>query len=126
VGVEVRTVLVLDDESSIRLLCRVNLELEGYRVLEAKSLTEGRRILDSERVHVLLIDVHVGHEDGRELVRELRARDAPTRVALLTGTVDLSSAERGGADAVLEKPFQLDALVNTVRRLESRIDSATT
>jgi DNA-binding response OmpR family regulator len=59
-------------------------------------------------------------------VRELRARDTPTRVALLTGTVDLSSAERGGADAVLEKPFQLDALVNTVRRLESGIDSATT
>jgi DNA-binding response OmpR family regulator len=125
VGAEVRTVLVLDDESSIRLLCRVNLELEGYRVLEATTLDEGRRILGSERVDVLLIDIHVGPEDGRKLVRELRESKAPTGIALLTGTVDLSTAERAGADAVLEKPFRLEVLVDTVRRLESRIDSAT-
>jgi DNA-binding response OmpR family regulator len=126
VGAEGGTVLVLDDEPAIRLLCRVNLELEGYQVLEATSLGEARRILDAERVDVLLIDVHVGAEDGRELVGELRAREAPVRIALLTGTVDLPTAERAGAEAVLQKPFTLEQLVNTVRTLASEIDSATT
>jgi DNA-binding response OmpR family regulator len=40
------TILVLDDEPSLRLLCRVNLELEGYRVLEAATLDEARTAMD--------------------------------------------------------------------------------
>ena len=123
VGAPDRIVLVVDDDASIRLLCRVNLELEGYRVLEATSLAEGRQVLDAENVDVLLIDVHLAGQDGRDLVRELRAAGARTRVALLTGTIDLRSDERAGADALLEKPFQLEALVGTVRDLESRLDS---
>jgi DNA-binding response OmpR family regulator len=116
-------VLVVDDEASIRLLCRVNLELEGYRVLEAPSIAEGRHLLDAENVDVLLIDVHLAGQDGRDLVREVRAQGMRTRVALLTGTVDMRREERAGADAVLEKPFQLEALVGMVRDLESRLDS---
>ena len=115
--------LVVDDEASIRLLCRVNLELEGYRVLEATTVEEGRSALAADDVDVLLIDVHLAGGDGRDLVRELRADGARTRVALLTGTVDLRPDERAGADAVLEKPFQLEALIGTVRDLESRLDS---
>ena len=115
--------LVVDDEASIRLLCRVNLELEGYRVLEATSIAEGRRVLDSENVDVLLIDVHLAGQDGRDLVREVRSQGKRTRVALLTGTVDMRREDRAGADAVLEKPFHLEALVGTVRDLESRLDS---
>jgi hypothetical protein len=41
-------------------------------------------------------------------------------VALLTGTVDLTPLERSAVDAVLEKPFRLDQLLDTVRKLESR------
>jgi DNA-binding response OmpR family regulator len=123
VGASDRTVLVVDDDASIRLLCRVNLELEGYRVLEARTVSEGRRVLDAEDVDVLLIDVHIAGHDGRDLVREIRAEAARTRVALLTGTVDLRAEERAGADAVLEKPFRLETLVGTVRDLESRLDS---
>jgi DNA-binding response OmpR family regulator len=123
VGASDRTVLVVDDEASIRLLCRVNLELEGYRVLEGTTLAEGRSALEAADVDVLLIDVHLAGQDGRDLVRELRAEGARTRVALLTGTIDLRSDERAGADAVLEKPFQLEALIGTVRDLVSRLDS---
>jgi DNA-binding response OmpR family regulator len=123
VGASDRTVLVVDDEASIRLLCRVNLELEGYRVLEGTTVAEGRSALEAADVDVLLVDVHLAGQDGRDLVRELRAEGARTRVALLTGTIDLRSDERAGADAVLEKPFQLEALIGTVRDLVSRLDS---
>jgi DNA-binding response OmpR family regulator len=119
------TVLVVDDEPSIRLLCRVNLELEGFTVLEAASVPAAREALSAARVDVVLVDVHVGAHDGRDLIRELRAVGDTPRCALLTGSVQLSPDERAGADDVIEKPFSLDALVTTVRRLASRdVDSS--
>ena len=101
----------------MRLLCRVNLELEGYSVLEAASLDAARQTLSAEQVDVLLVDVHLGAGDGRDLVREVRAAGDTPRCALLTGTVELSPAERAGADEVIEKPFTLETLVGTVGRL---------
>jgi DNA-binding response OmpR family regulator len=111
------TVLVVDDESSMRLLCRVNLELEGFTVLEAGSVEAARETLSVEQVDVVLVDVHLGAADGRDLVREIRAAGETPRCALLTGSVELGPSERGGADALIEKPFSLDTLVATVRRL---------
>ena len=115
--------LVVDDEPSIRLLCRVNLELGGYAVLEADNLEEARRQLAGGGVSVMLIDVHVHGQDGRDLVRELRKQGTSMRIALITGTVDLSTAERAGADAVLEKPFRLEQLLQVVQQLDARVDS---
>lgn len=115
-----RTVLVVDDEPSIRLLCRVNLELEGYRVLEAPGLEDARRLLREEEVDILLVDLHLDGDNGRDLLDELRQAGDETPVALLTGTVDLTAEDRAAADAVLEKPFRLEQLLDIVRRLESR------
>ena len=57
-----KKVLVVDDESALRLLCRVNLELEGHRVLEAATLAEARELLAAELPDVMLLDVHLGTE----------------------------------------------------------------
>ena len=111
------TVLVVDDEPSIRLLCRVNLELEGYRVLEAGTLEEARRAVESEPVRVALLDVHVGPEDGRELLRELRGSHPEIQVALLSGSAAREQIAREEADALVTKPFVLGDLIETVGRL---------
>ena len=114
------TILVVYDEPSIRLLCRVNLELEGYCVLEAESLGDARRFLSEGAVDVALLDVHVGAENGLELADELR-RDRPeVGVALLTGSFDVTPAARSRVDAVLPKPFSLDQLSATVGWLAMR------
>jgi DNA-binding NtrC family response regulator len=112
-----KTILVVDDEPSIRLLCRVNLELERYRVLEAGTLDDARSLLEQEDVDVLLLDLHVSGADGATLLRELQDRESGTRVALLTGTVDLKELDVAMADAVLAKPFSLETLVGTVQTL---------
>jgi DNA-binding response OmpR family regulator len=110
-------VLVVDDDASIRLLCRVNLELDGYRVLDAATLTDARALLETEQVEALLLDLHVGAEDGYALLDELRAGEHAVRVALLTGSADVGGTRARQADAVLAKPFTIDALSATVRRL---------
>ena len=111
--------MVVDDESVLRLLCRVNLELDGFGVLEAESLAEAREHLEGGRVDVVVLDLHVGAEDGRDLLDELRAHESPVRVVMLTGSADVTKTRFDAADAVMSKPFEPAALVATVRRLAS-------
>ena len=110
------TVLVVDDEPSIRLLCKVNLELEGYRVLEAGTLDEARAWLEGDAVDVILLDVHVAGHDGRHFLREVRERGPGPAVAYLSGTFEIEKSGEG-ADAVITKPFALEDLSRTVARL---------
>ena len=117
-----KTILVVDDEPSIRLLCRVNLELDGLRVLEAGTLGEARTLLETEDVEAMLLDVHVAGERGSTLLYELRDAEQPVAVAFLTGSETLGASELAAADAVLRKPFALEALTTTVRHLLSDVD----
>ena len=121
------TVLVVDDEPSLRLLCRVNLELEGLRVLEAANLDEARGQLEREQVEVVVLDVHLGSGDGRDLLDELRAAESAVRVVMLTGSVEPTGGRFAAADRVVTKPFEPLHLVATVRELidAAHVDSAT-
>jgi DNA-binding response OmpR family regulator len=114
------TVLVVDDEPSLRLLCRVNLELDGYRVLEAEDVAEAEQILLAEAVDVVLLDVHVGPESGVELMRRLRERGGAPPVVLVTGSARLDAATQAEADGLVAKPFRLEELLGVVRRLVAR------
>lgn len=111
----VKDVLVVDDERSLRLLCRVNLELEGHRVREAGSLAEARAEIEAGAPDVVLLDIHIGADDGLELLDELQALDLHTRVVLLSGTSDVSPQLRSRVDGVLGKPFELGRLAEAVR-----------
>ena len=107
-------ILVVDDEPSIRLLCRVNFELEGHEVLEAHSLATARATLEAQEIDVVVLDVHLRGERSDELVTECQARQPPIPVVLVTGSVDIMHASLSEADAVLPKPFELDQLLSTV------------
>src|SRR4051812_39133129 len=108
-------VLVVDDDQSLRLLCRVNLELDGFEVTEARTLDAARAALDG--IDAVLLDVHIGAENGIDLLDELK-RDRPELpVVLLTGESGLPPEARGRADAVLPKPFEIRDLAATVARL---------
>ena len=111
------TVLIVDDDPSLRLLCRVNLELEGYRVVEARSAAEAEEALAAGEVDLVLLDVHVGADDGIALMRSLRERRLAARVVLFTGSAQLDAATKAEADGVVLKPFQLAELLGEVRRL---------
>jgi DNA-binding response OmpR family regulator len=113
-------VLVADDDAALRLLCRVNLELDGYRVFEARSAAEVEEVLAREPVAALLLDVHLGEDDGIELAVRLRAERPDLPVALFTGSVERRDSWQGVADGFLSKPFRLEELGETVRRLASR------
>jgi DNA-binding response OmpR family regulator len=107
------TVLVVDDDASLRMLCRVNLELEGYRVLEAATVEAAEELLRDEPIDVVLLDVHVGSGNGFALLSQIGSQ----RVALFSGSYDADDKRRAQVDAVLRKPFTLAELTETVGRL---------
>jgi DNA-binding NtrC family response regulator len=106
-------VLVVDDEPAIRLLCRVNLELEGYAVLEASSLEEARRHLEDREPAVVLLDMRVGADRGEELLDELDDRSIP--VIFISGSAEIEPSLMRRAAASLGKPFAIDDLLGAVR-----------
>ena len=110
-------VLVADDDAALRLLCRVNLELEGYRVLEAASAAEVEEALSAEDVRAVLLDVHLGSDDGLAVARRLRASRPDVGVAIFTGSVERSATWDEIASGYLSKPFTLEALSETVQGL---------
>jgi DNA-binding response OmpR family regulator len=113
VGSPSRTVLVVDDDASIRLLCRLNLELDGWHVLEAGTLAQARAQV-RDGVDVVILDVHVGLDNGVEFLHELRREQPALKVALLTGS---DRVDGGVGDAVIPKPFTIEQLTGTVSGL---------
>lgn len=111
------TVLVVDDDAAIRFLCRVNLELDGWRVRDAGTLEDARRHLADGRVDVVLLDVHVGGGSGVDFLDEVRRDHPGTPVAMLTGSVGSSTLDGVTADGIVAKPFTLEELVGTVHKL---------
>ncbi len=118
-GVEKPTALVVDDDPSLRALCRVNLELDGFAVREAGTVAAAAEAIEAEHPQVVLLDVHLGNEDSSTLLERLRAEGIP--VAIVTGSAD-PDEWRVRADAVLTKPFTPQALINMARRL-ARVES---
>jgi DNA-binding response OmpR family regulator len=108
------TVLVVDDDASIRLLCRLNLEPDGWHVLEAATLQHARAELNANDVDVVVLDVHVGMDNGLEFLYELRRERPGLKVAMLTGSEQVGDV---GSDGVIPKPFTIEQLTTTVANL---------
>ena len=111
------TILIVDDDASLRLLCRVNLELDGYNVLEAPSVAAAEDALAADAVDLCLLDVHIGADDGLALMRSLRDREHLAPVVLFTGSAQLDAATIREADGVVPKPFRLEQLLDVLREL---------
>src|SRR3954451_24172073 len=76
--------LIVDDDAALRLLCRVNLELDGFTVREAATVAAAAAAIADERPDVVLLDVHLGGEQTHELLARFRRAGIP--VVLETGS----------------------------------------
>jgi two-component system KDP operon response regulator KdpE len=107
-------ILVVEDDPSIRLLCRINLELDGFRVAEAETLAGARAAVAAEQPALAVVDLWLGSEDAGGLLDDLRGTGLP--VVLLSGAND-AEGYGGRATEVLSKPFDPLTLVAVAKRL---------
>jgi len=110
---------VVEDDASLRLLCRLNLELEHYRVFEAGTVGRAAELLAQEPIDVVLLDLHVAGRHGTELLPVIREERPQASVCLLSGTSETDPPMEEGVDAFVRKPFEIEHLSETVRRLSS-------
>ena len=113
-------ILVADDEEDVLMLCRVNLEFEGFEVSDASNGAETIEKCRQGRPDLILLDVMMPVKDGWETLNELKADGdlASIPVVMLTAKVqeeDQYRALAAGAADYVTKPFHPTSLVRTVR-----------
>jgi CheY-like chemotaxis protein len=85
-------------------------------VLEAPTVDAARYHIAREAIDVVLLDVHVGPQSGYDLIDPIRDRGT-TPIVLMSGTAEVTQADRERVDAVLSKPFEPEDLAMLVTRL---------
>ena len=122
-----RRVLVVDDERSIRLLCRVNLAASGMEVLEASNGREGLELARRERPDLVLLDVMMPDLDGWTVARELAADEQTREIPIVFLTARADPADRrlgeqlGGVGYVV-KPFDPVTIGEFVEEVLVRVE----
>jgi len=113
-----KTILVVDDDEGITEVVQMVLESEGYQV-QTSMTGDGLYHVNSIPPDLILLDILLLGGDGREVCKALKSnpRTAHIPVVMLSAHSDTSLvADTSGADDFLEKPFDLDTLIATVKK----------
>jgi CheY-like chemotaxis protein len=116
-----RTVLIADDERSLRLLVNATISSDQYSVVEAADGDEAWRLLLERKPAVALLDVQMPGRSGLEIAKAIRSEPelSGTHVVLLTSKAqdaDIRAGLEAGADRYLTKPFSPLELLSVVEQ----------
>ena len=116
------TILLVEDESSVRTLVRDELRKLGYRVIEAKNGVDACLLATQQAgsFQLLLTDVVMPGMGGRELAQQLSAIKPDLRTLFISGyidDVDIVAGQEEGMSGFLQKPFTPEVLARAVRNL---------
>jgi two-component system nitrogen regulation response regulator NtrX len=114
-----QTILVVDDENTVRRSIGGYLEDEGYHVIQASAPPPALKALETAEVDLALLDVYLGNDSGLDLLEKIRERwpEIPVLVMSGHGTIPVAvEATRRGAFDFLEKPITPEKLTITLRR----------
>ncbi|NNJ09982.1 response regulator transcription factor [Chloroflexales bacterium ZM16-3] len=123
---EQRTILVVDDDNGLRELIRINLEHEGYAVIQAANGVQCVQSVREQRPDMVILDVMMPEMDGVEACGKVR-EFSKIPILMLTAKVQSEDVITGldrGADDYLIKPFNMDELSARIRALLRRVPPA--
>ena len=119
-----KRILLVDDDADLRAMLRAALQLAGYSVEVARN---GRAALATQRhspADILITDIFMPESDGFETIDGFRRNFPSTKIIAISGgapvmkTNYLDAAGLIGVDASLQKPFEMDELLNLLRRMQ--------
>jgi len=115
------TILVVDDESTIRDLAQMILEDAGYRVVLAQNGKEALQKIQAEAPDLVLLDMVMPEMSGLEVCKRLKSDPKTKLIPVVMFTVlgrdtDVEKAKQGGCDSYFVKPFTPSYLVAEVKR----------
>jgi two-component system phosphate regulon response regulator PhoB len=121
-------ILIIEDEPDIRKTLEYNISREGYKVVSASSLSEGKEQINSSDFSLILLDLMLPDGSGLNLCREIKSdKDkSPTPIIILTAKDDEVDKVVGfelGADDYVTKPFSVRELILRIKAILKRGES---
>jgi two-component system aerobic respiration control protein ArcA len=117
-----RTILLIEDDETIRSALRRVFENEGYRVLAAADGTQLSTVLDDAPVDLIMLDIGLPWINGIELAEMMKAHQDLKDIPLIflsgrTGDADIKKGFDVGCDDYIKKPFDIEKVKRTVNTL---------
>jgi CheY-like chemotaxis protein len=118
-----RRILLAEDDADLRLALKLSLEAAGYTVAIAANAQEALAVQRREPADVLVTDIFMPEGDGFEAIDAFRREFPATRIVVVSGGGQrgradyLAAARLAGVDATLQKPFEIEVLLETLRGL---------
>lgn len=118
-----RRLLLAEDDADLRLALKLSLEAAGYTVAIAANAQEALAVQRREPADVLVTDIFMPEGDGFEAIDAFRREFPATRIVVVSGGGQrgradyLAAARLAGVDATLQKPFEIEVLLETLRGL---------
>ena len=116
-------ILLVEDEENIRDVVKLNLELEGYEVVETGMGKEALRLQNEQHFDLIILDVMLPEVDGFQICEQIRLTNLDIPIIFLTAkdtAMDRVLGLKKGADDYLTKPFNLEELLLRVQNLIKR------
>lgn len=124
-GSLVSRLLLVEDDNSVRNTVSTFLELEGYAVDAVSSTREALSRLQAGAYPIVISDIYLDERTGLDVLQTARSKNPKCAVILMTGRGSMETvmaATRGGAFDYIAKPFELDRMLDTVKRAEASLD----
>lgn len=117
-----RTILLIEDDETIRGALKRLFETEGYRVMAAADGTQLSSLLDDSAVDLIILDVGLPWINGLELAEMMKGHDDLREIPLVflsgrTGDADVKRGFEVGADDYIKKPFDIEKVKRAVNTL---------
>jgi DNA-binding response OmpR family regulator len=115
-----KKIIYVDDDTALRDIVRDQLIANGYHVDEAEDGTEAIEKLERNHYDVMLLDINMPNKSGLDVLKFLKDHSLKCKVIMLTGRVGFGVATESlklGADDYITKPFNLDYLLFSIKRV---------
>jgi len=118
-----RTILVADDDPTVRAIAEELLLAEGYRVLQAEDGNQALQLVATEAIDLIVLDMLMPNKDGLETIIELRRQRSDIRILAISsgGSMDIDSllkpALAFGANGALSKPLRISTFASTIAEM---------
>lgn len=121
-----KKILLLDDNKDLLLIVQIILKGQGYTVVQACCVEEALQKIKIHQPLLIMMDVFIKEEDGRELCSHLKADSSTShiKIIMMSGIEsDNANLQLIGADDFLPKPFDYDDLLERVNRQMSGVEA---
>lgn len=120
-------ILLIEDDSNLALGLKYSLKEEGFEVIHAENINNGKEIFQNQTSDLILLDIMLPDGNGYEFCKWVRERDKDIPIIFLTAIENEESVVKGfglGADDYVIKPFRVNELVARIKAHYKRVENS--